>query len=252
MSQNRWVSDATWRPAATLEGPVLPSLEAVYLTDPDILAAVLPPPLEAPPEPRVHVRVTTIDLPLPNGHRHQEKVGFFAVDAVYQGTLGEYPLLIPIDLESAVSISRERFGEPKKLAEIEMEREGNHVSASISRHGVAFIELAGDVVEELAVPAPYPATQFWFKYLPAVDGPGFDAGPLMVRVDQVRTPVTLERVEGKLVLRDVATAPVADLPVEEMVSVVWTTRQSSVQPSVACAVDGAAFAPFAFSRYDHV
>ncbi len=149
MPQNRWVSNAAWRPAAIPEGPVLPSLEAVYLTDPVLLAAVLPPPLEAPPEPRVHARVTTIDLALPNGHRHQEKVGFFAVDAVYQGTLGEYPLMIPIDLESAVAISRERFGEPKKLAEIEMERDGSHVRASVSRHGVAFIEMVGDVAEEL-------------------------------------------------------------------------------------------------------
>jgi acetoacetate decarboxylase len=252
MPQNRWVSDASWRPASTPEGPVLPSLEAVYLTDPAVLAAVLPPPLQAPPEPRVHVRVTSIDLPLPNGHRHQEMVGFFAVDAVYEGTLGEYPLMIPIDLESAVAISRERFGEPKKLADIEMSREGTHVRASISRHGVTFIEMAGDVTEVLPVPDPFPATQFWFKYLPAVDGPGFDAGPLMVRVDQVRTPVTMERVEGKLVLRDVATAPVADLPVEEMVSLVWTTRKSSVRPSIACTVDPEAFAPYAFARYDHV
>ena len=160
--------------------------------------------------------------------------------------------MIPIDLESAVAISRERFGEPKKLAEIEMEREGSHVSASISRHGVAFIEIVGDVTTELAVPDPYPATQFWFKYLPAIEGPGFDAGPLMVRVDQVRTPITMERIEGKLVLRDVATAPVTDLPVEEMVSLVWTTRKSSVKPSIAAAVDPEAFAPFAFSRYDHV
>jgi acetoacetate decarboxylase len=252
MPQNRWVSNATWRPSETPEGPILPSLEAVYLTDPALLAAVLPPPLEAPPEPRVHVRATTIDLALPNGYRHQEKVGFFAVDALYEGTLGEYPLMIPIDLESAVAISRERFGEPKKLAEIEMEREGSHVSASISRHGVAFIEMAGDVAADLPVPKPYAATQFWFKFLPAVDGPGFDAGPLLVRVDQVRTPVTVERVEGKLVLRDVATAPVADLPVEEMVSLTWTTRKSSVKPSVVGPVDAEAFAPFAFARYDHV
>ena len=252
MPQNRWVSNASWRPSAIPEGPVLPSLEAVYLTDPVLLAAVLPPPLEAPPEPRVHARVTTIDLALPNGHRHQEKVGFFAVDAVYQGTLGEYPLMIPIDLESAVAISRERFGEPKKLAEIEMERDGSHVRASISRHGVAFIEMVGDVAEDLPVPAPYAATQFWFKFLPAIEGPGFDAGPLLVRVDQVRTPITAERVEGKLVLRDVATAPVADLPVEEFVSLTWTTRKSSVSPKVVGPVDAEKFAPFAFARYDHV
>jgi acetoacetate decarboxylase len=252
MPQNRWVADAQWRPASTPEGPVLPSLEAVYLTDPGLVASVLPPPLEAPPEPRVHVRITNIDLDLPGGHHYQEKVGFFAVDAVYDGKLGEYPLLIPIDLESAVAISRERFGEPKKLADIEMARDGQHVEGSISRHGTTFIEMAGDVAETLPVPEPYEATQFWFKYLPAVEGPGFDAGPLLVRVDQVRTPITLERIEGKLVLRDVATAPVADLPVEELVSLTWTTRKSSVHPVLVGEVDAEAFAPYAFARYDHV
>jgi acetoacetate decarboxylase len=160
--------------------------------------------------------------------------------------------MIPIDLESAVAISRERFGEPKKLADIEMERDGSHVRASVARHGVAFIEMVGDVAEALPVPEPYPATQFWFKFLPAVEGPGFDAGPLLVQVNQVRTPVTLDRVEGKLVLREVATAPVADLPIEEMVSLTWTTRKSSVTPTLVGPVDADAFAPYAFSRYDHV
>lgn len=252
MGTTRWVSDGQWRPAATPEGPVLPSLEAVYLTDPDVLASVLPPPLQPPPEPRVHARITSIDLALPGGHRHREMVGYFAVDAVFDGTLGEYPLIIPIDLESAVAISRERFGEPKKLAEIEMVREADHVEGRITRHGVTFIEMTGEVTEELAVPEPYPAAQFWFKYLPAVDAPGFDAGPLLVQVDQVRTPQSLERVEGTLVLRDEGSAPVADLPVEHLVSMAWTLRKSSVRPRVVAKVDPEAFLAYAFSRYDHV
>ncbi len=73
-----------------------------------------------------------------------------------------------------------------------------------------------------------------------------------MRVDQVRTPESLERIEGKLVLRDVATAPVADLPVHELVSMTWTLRKSSVRPTVVGEVDAEAFAPFAFARYDHV
>ena len=47
-------------------------------------------------------------------------MGYFAVDAVYDGQLGEYPMLMPIDLEPAVAISREKFGEPKKLADIDV------------------------------------------------------------------------------------------------------------------------------------
>jgi acetoacetate decarboxylase len=253
VTNNRWIRpELRWREAATTVAPLLPSLECVYLTDPTALAAVLPPPLTPPEEPRVHARITKIDLEIPGGHRHQEMVGYFAVDAVYDGTVGEYPLIMPIDLESAVAISRERFGEPKRLAELTFLRDGDHVAGSITRDGVTFIEMVGEVTESLPVPDPYPATQFWFKFLPAIEGDGFDAGPLLVRVDQVRSPETLERVDGKLALRDTPAAPVVDLPVVEMVSFTYTTRRSTTNPKVVASVDPQAFLPFAASRYDHV
>jgi acetoacetate decarboxylase len=228
--------------------PLLPSLEAVYLTEPSVLAAVLPPPLSSPPEPRVHVRITEIKLQF-GEHTHEEMVGFFAVDAMYGDVQGEYPLLIPIDLEDALSVSRERFGEPKKLASISLSRDGDRVSGSITRKGVTFIEMAGDVAESLRVPAPYPAHQFWFKFLPAVSGSGFDAGPFLVQVDQERSPETLERVDGKLVLRDLPSCPVVDLPVLELVSMHWTTRRSTHQPRLVGPVDPGSFEPFAAVRY---
>jgi acetoacetate decarboxylase len=252
MAINRWVRDVSKQaPAGGGNTPTLPSLEVAYLTDPEALAAVIPPPLQAPPEPRVHARITEIDLEF-GDVRYHEMVGYFAVDAIYDGQLGEYPLLIPIDLESAVAISRERFGEPKKLAEIGLERDGNHVSGRITRQGVTFIEIAGDVVESLPVPEPTPARQWWFKFLPAVEGDGFDAGPLLVQVDQVRTFESLERVEGKLVLRDLPSAPVVDLPILETESIHWSVRWSTHHPRVVGPVDAEAFKPFAHSRYDTV
>ena len=252
MTPNRWVKDVS-RQTGSNGGltPSLPSLEVSYLTDPQAFAAVIPPPLEAPDEPRVHARVTEINLELGDFTYH-EMVGYFAVDAIYDGELGEYPLAIPIDLEPAVAISRERFGEPKKLADITLEREGNHVAASMTRQGVTFVEIAGDVVEELALPEPTPARQWWFKFLPAVDGTGFDAGPLLVRVDQVRTYERLERVEGKLVLRDLTSIPVVDLPVVETESIRWSVRTSTHKPSVVGPVDADAFEPYAHTRYDSV
>ena len=248
--QNRWVRDVTAQGGGGSGfHPTLPSLEVVYRTDPAILAAVLPPPLEAPPEPRVHVRVTEIDLTF-GEHRHFERVGYFAVDAVYEGELGEYPMLMPIDLEPAIAISREKFGEPKKLAELDFGREGDHVHAGITRQGVTFVEMNGDVVESLPTPEPYPAVQWWFKFLPAVVGDGFDYGPMLIRVDQVRTPESMERVEGKLVLRDLPSCPVVDLPMLEMESMVWTVRTATHQPTPVGLVDADAFKPFAHSRYD--
>jgi acetoacetate decarboxylase len=249
VGQNRWRRDPSAPKRGDFRLPPLPSLEVVYRTDPDALAGALPPPLEPPDEPRVHVRITEIDLTF-GEHRHHEMVGFFAVDARYDRTLGEYPLLIPIDLEPAVAISRERFGEPKKLADIELLRDGDHVEGRITREGVTFIEIVGDVAEAVPTPAPYPATQWWFKFLPAVSGTGFDAGPLLVRVDQVRTPESVERVDGKLVLRELPRCPVVDLPVVDVESITWTRRTATHEPTVVGPVDPDAFEPYAWSRYD--
>jgi acetoacetate decarboxylase len=250
MGQNRWVRDlsAAGSPA-THPLPALPSLEVAYLTDPAALAAVLPPPLTPPDEPRVHARITEIDLAF-GDFRYHEMVGYFAVDAKYEGELGEYPLVIPIDLESALSISRERFGEPKKLCDIELRREGDHVEGRITRQGVTFVEIVGDVAGPLPPPEPYPARQWWFKFLPAVSGKGFDAGPFLVRVDQVRSPERVERVDGKLVLRDLPTIPVVDLPIVETESIHWTVRRTTHEPTLVGPVDAEAFEPFAYSRYD--
>jgi acetoacetate decarboxylase len=248
--QNRWVRDPAGAPGgAPGAPPTLPSLEVAYLTDPATLAAVLPPPLTPPPDPRVHARVTEIDLAF-GDFRHHEMVGYLAVDAVYDGELGEYPLCIPIDLEPAVAISRERFGEPKKLAAIDLERDGDHVAGRITRLGVTCVEIVGDVVETLPVPAPTPARQWWFKFLPAVSGRGFDAGPFLVRVDQVRTFESVERVDGKLVLRDLPSIPIVDLPVLETESIRWSVRRSTHEPSLVGPVDADAFEPFAAIRYD--
>jgi acetoacetate decarboxylase len=87
------------------------------------------------------------------------------------------------------------------------------VHAGVTRQGVTIIEVVGDVTGDLAVPEPYPVQQFWFKFLPAVSGEGFDAGPFLVTLHQTMKPQTCERVEGKLVLRDLPGTPVADLPV---------------------------------------
>ena len=249
MSLTRWVAEPSAGAPLTTGMPSLPNLEVVYLTDPDALAEVIPPPLAAPPQPRVHARITDIDLRF-GEHRYKELVAYFAVDAVLDGEPGEYPLLIPIDLEHAISISRERFGEPKKLADITMTRDADgRVHGTVTRQGVTFIEINGRVTGDLPVPEPYPARQFWFKFMPAVEGIGFDGGPLLVRMEQVRKPERVERVEGELILRDLAGCPVVDLPVREMVSIHWVRRSSDSKPKVVGPVDPVAFARHVPIRY---
>jgi len=247
MGQNRWIQEPSrGEGGSVVPFPACPRLEVTYLTDPGVLASVLPPPLEPPPEPRVHVRFTRIEA---NGHLH-EIVCSFLVDALYRGTLGQHCLVMPIDLADAIAPSRERYGEPKKLAQMEFARDGSHVHASVTRQGVTIIEVVGDVTATLPTPAPYPLTHFWYKFLPAVEGPGFDAGPFLVVLHQTMKPESAEQVEGKLVLRDLPGTPVADLPVVEQESIRYLLTSSEYHHTLEdVEIDAAEYAKHVAVQY---
>ena len=215
MSENRWIQEPRQGHGSTVVPfPANLRLEVTYLTDPEVHAAVLPPPLTAAPEPRVRVHFTRIEV---NGKLH-EIVNSFLLDAMYGDTLGQFCAVMPIDLETAVTPSRETYGEPKKLAQMEFARDGDHIKASMARQGVTFIEVVGDVTGEMPTPAPYEVVQFWYKFLPAVSGVGFDAGPFLITLHQTVKAQSCEKIEGKLVLRDLPGTPVADVPILELES----------------------------------
>src|SRR5947207_10324954 len=105
------------------------ALTAIYETDPEIIAAVLPPPLEPPAEPLVRATITVVEMPgLPTFG-----AGYFAVRARHEGTDGEYPLFMPMTTEQATVGGRETFGEPKKIGEVWVERDGDAVRGVVAR-----------------------------------------------------------------------------------------------------------------------
>ena len=123
------------------------SLEAVYETDPDVIAAVLPPPLKPGPEPLVRLNISTVTMPgdLIFG------AGWFGVQACHDDVLGEYPLLMPMTTEQATVGGRETFGEPKKIAEIIDVVEEIDVPAIQIMLETRLIEVAVDAEEQLGI-----------------------------------------------------------------------------------------------------
>ena len=158
---------------ATSVGAWSTSLTAVFPTDPAVLASVLPPPLSPPAEPLVKVGVSRVDigrgLP-PFG------AGTFAVAARHGGLDGWYPLLMPMSSEQAVIGGRETFGEPKKLAKISLEEEGDRVVGTVARMGVTIITVAGTVGADLDPPPDEDRLDFYLKFLRDPGGAGFDDG----------------------------------------------------------------------------
>jgi len=119
------------------------AVTAAYETEPEIIAAVLPPPLEPGDRPLVRITITRVEMPgLPIFG-----AGWIGVQARHEDRLGEYPIFMPMTTEQSLTGGREVNCEPKKLAEVEVTREGDHVSARIARMGFVVCEIAGTIIE---------------------------------------------------------------------------------------------------------
>jgi acetoacetate decarboxylase len=218
---------------------------AVWESDPDAVAAVLPPPLKATGRPLVRVNISRVGL-----SGHPLGAGSFAVAAAHDGVEGWYPLVMPMTNERALTGGREVFGEPKKLGEVTLERDGLVVRARLARHGIAFVEVRGAVSGELPLPEPSRKTDFYFKFLPAVDGSGFDAGPVLVHCVRDERVRKLERITGDVVLRESVYDPVADLPVRRLVGITIGEKTGDQRGTVVGQVDAEALLPYVHQRYD--
>ncbi len=222
------------------------SLWAEYETDPEIVTAVLPPPLASTGEPIVHVKVGRAEL----ASGHAFGIGSVAVRAKHGENAGTYALTMPMSSEAAVIGGRETFGEPKKLADIVLERDGNDVRGTVTRHGITYLEIRGTVVEQLETPPPKHTLDFYFKFLISPDKKGFDDEPALVYCRRTLRIRKLERVEGEVILRESPVDPVIDLPVRRLISLTFAETQSEQKAEIVCRVPAESIAPFVHQRYD--
>ena len=189
------------------------TLVAIYETDPDAVAAVLPPFLRAADEPLVRLTIATVDV----GRGYPVfGAGTFSVMCEHEGTVGDYALLMPMTTEQSVVGGRETFGEPKKIAEVALDRDGDAIRGSFTRMGTTFVEVTGRAVEKLDPTPDRTRTSFYVKFLPAVNGKGFDGEPPLVYCRREESTRQLEKVEGEIILRESRFDPVADLPVRKI------------------------------------
>ena len=103
-----------------------PMLKIVYRTDPDKIAALLPPGISPGSNPNVNL--TIYNFPVPD----EPEYGIVtSVDADFDGVAGEFTLGYGIDQESAIFVSQETNGQPKYPCTTEFYRLGPQVKARI-------------------------------------------------------------------------------------------------------------------------
>jgi acetoacetate decarboxylase len=223
------------------------ALTVVFETDPDAIAAVLPPPLSpSAVASTARLRFATVDMGTglkPFG------AGWFGVRARHGDVEGEYALFMPMTTEQATIGGRETFGEPKKIADVSMSRDGDRVSASIERMGFRVAEISGSLGAELPG-YEREKIDFYFKILPSCTGAGLEADPAFVYCHRKEKARSLRAVDGELKLIDSPLDPIADFPVRSIVSMEYGELAShqTGEPKGTVAAD--TLLPYVHQRYD--
>lgn len=223
------------------------TLSALYETDPEAVAAVLPRPLRPPSEPLVRITFATVDI---GRGRPPFGAGTFAVAAQHDDLAGWYPLVMPMTTEQAVIGGRETFGEPKKLGEVTLERDGDRVRGGFTRLGITFVEVTGTVGAQVEAPPEVRKTDFYFKFLLDPSGAGFDHDPWLVHCHRVERARVAWTVDGDVILRESPFDPVADLPVRAVRAIELAEKASSQRGELVATVPGDWLRPFVHQRYD--
>ena len=233
--------DATKAPIAT------EAITVTYLTDPEIVAAVLPRPLSPATEPivRISLQRVVIDGRPPFGS------AVFSVAARHGDVEGDYPLFMPQSSEQSVTGGRETFGEPKKLADISVDRDGESVLATVTRLGFKLIAVTGHVTGAAPIPSDQVNTEFYFKFLRSPDGKGL-TDPHLVYGKYHRHYELFESIDATVELGDSPLDPVADVAVRELKSVTWCRRRTIQTGEIAEHVPQEWILPFVHQRYDDI
>ncbi len=222
------------------------AVTALWETDPELIAAVLPKPLEPGPSPLVRLTITSVTMPgLPTFG-----AGWFGVEARHGDHVGEYPLFMPMTTEQSVLGGRDTYGEPKKIGDVWARRDGDHVEAGIARMGFTICEVHGRI-SGTRENYEKRKTDFWFKLSPSAERPGeLDQDPLLVYGEKTEKSRVHETIDGDVILKDSPLDPIADLVIRRMVDLNWTERASTQVGRIIGPVPRADLVPFLHQRYD--
>jgi acetoacetate decarboxylase len=223
------------------------AVTVVFETDPDLVASVLPRPLE-PSEPTARLRIAVVDMG--NGLK-TFGAGWFGVRARHGDVEGEYALFMPMTSEQATVGGRETFGEPKKIAEVTLDLDGDRVVGRVGRMGSTVAEITG----HLGAPRPgyeRDKVDFYLKAFPNPNGVGLEGDPALVYCRRHETARVVRPAEGECKLLDAPLDPIAEFPIRSVVSFEFAEIASSQTGEIIERVPAEWVLPFIHQRYDDI
>jgi acetoacetate decarboxylase len=260
MARLRYVKNSSGEGPAKAGGSkirhTVQSIRALYETEPEIARALLPRPLEPASAPEIFVQFANVAMHFSEERTVQIGAATVGVACSYEGRPGYYVLAMPMEGEFVVIGGRERYGEPKKIAEMAFSIEGDQVNAKVTRHGVTFLEIDGTLGAPSDGPKQFTEHFYCYKALPAAspdanENGGFDGDVLLTLLTWERDYRSVRRIEdSRIILRESPHDPLIDVPVKRLLRMELAEGASRTGGEVLRSVPGEWLQPFLVQRYD--
>jgi acetoacetate decarboxylase len=233
-------------------------LSVMWETKPEIVKRLLPTPLKPTPKPIATAFVAYYPK-TSFGPPYYE--GALFLRAVYEGIEGNYCLAMPVTGDLAMAGGREVFGYPKKMANIQLKRNGNIMTGSLERHGLTFFNLSvnltgtpntGEFVDIiLSTSSADGAISYNVKHFLASDGSGFDYNPRLIREKVTMQPKVAELGVAEVNFTPSEYDPWSEVEIVRVLGGAYTVGDNvMLKGDVVAELDPIAFAPYAFLKWD--
>ncbi len=209
------------------------------------VAELLPPGFEPAADGRATVTV---------GRWRSNSCGDFAGGAVYlastyQGIAADYVLTMFMDQDSPLIFGRDLYGEPKKIADAELYRQGGSFTGTIRRKGVELIRIEASLGDDEGASSGT-GRNFNIKALLSADGSGLQADPEVTLAEFDTRMSSQRRGEGVLTLRGSRHDPLDDLAIVGVMGARFVEADMKASCRSLGTLDAATFLPFAYGRMD--
>ena len=233
-------------------------LTVAWETKPEIVKRLLPAPLAPAPKPIATAFVAYYPRTSFSPPYYE---GALFLQAVYEGIEGNYCLAMPVTGDLAMAGGREVFGYPKKLANIQLKKDGAMAEGSLERHGKTFfklnVKLTGtpntpEFVNIILDPAAAEgAVSYNVKHFFASDDTGFDYNPRLIRERVILRPKEAELGVAEVVMSPSEYDPWSEVEVVRVLGGVYAVGDNTMlKGDVVAELDPIAFAPYAFLKWD--
>ena len=249
-------ADGTAKPGGRPVRHKVRSVRALYETEPEIARALLPRPLVPAPRPEIFVQFANVAMHFPDDRVVEIGAATVGVACSHEGRDGYYVLAMPMEGEFVVIGGREKYGEPKKIADTEFSVADGRMNAKVTRHGIAFLELDGAIGDEADSPKEFTEYFYCYKALPAAvaegnQNGGFDGEVLLTLLTWERNYDSIRTIDdGRIILRESPHDPLIDVPVKRLIRMELAEGGSRTRGEVLRSVPGEWLAPFLSQRYD--